>query len=55
MNYANFSYDCRNNAENCDFQPVYDEIEELSYKKRYQNVFKCVFFSPGTGNVNSTW
>ena len=29
MNNANFDYDCCNNADNCYFQPVYDEIEEL--------------------------
>ena len=41
MNNSNFGYDCRNNANNCCFffQPIYDEIEELPYAKRYQNVF----------------
>ena len=34
LNNANFVYNCRNNANNCYFQPVYDEIEELSYAKR---------------------
>ena len=29
MNNTNFDYDCCNNADNCYFQPVYDEIEEL--------------------------
>ena len=38
-NNANFGYDCCHNADNCYFQPVYDEIEELFYAKRYQNVF----------------
>ena len=38
MNSANFDYDCRNNANNWYFHPVYDEIEELFYTKRYQNV-----------------
>ena len=35
----NFGYDCRNNANNCYFSPIYDEIDELLYPKRYQNVF----------------
>ena len=39
MNNSDFGYDCQNNAGNCFFQPIYDEIEEPSYAKRYQNVF----------------
>ena len=39
MNNANIAYDCRNNADNCYFSPIYDELEELMYAKRYQNVF----------------
>ena len=39
MNNASFGYDCHNNANNCYFSPIYDEIEELSYAKRYQNAF----------------
>ena len=39
MNNSNFGFDCRNNANNCFFQPIYDEIEELSDAKKYLNVF----------------
>ena len=39
MNNENFSYDCRNNANNCYFFSIYDEIGKFSYAKRYQNVF----------------
>ena len=39
MNNSYFGYDCRNNADNYFFASVFDEIEELSYLKRYQNVF----------------
>ena len=39
MNNAKFGYDCRNNADNCYFSPIYDEIDELSFAKRYQNIF----------------
>ena len=35
MNNSNFGFDCRNNANNCCFQPIYDEIDELSYAKKY--------------------
>ena len=37
MNNSNF--DCRNKADNFFFQPIYDEVEELSYANKYQNVF----------------
>ena len=39
MSNSKFGHDCRNNVDNCYFYPIYDEIEELSYAKRYQNVF----------------
>ena len=39
MKNSNFGFDCRNNADNCFFQPIYDEIEELSHAKKNQNVF----------------
>lgn len=38
MNNSSFGYDCRSNADNCFLAPVFDEIEELSHVKRYQNV-----------------
>ena len=39
LNNANFGYDCRNNADNCFFAPEFDKTVELSYVKKYQNVF----------------
>ena len=39
LSNSNFGHDCRNNAENCFFNPIYGEIEELSYAEKYQNVF----------------
>ena len=39
MKNSNFGYDCRNNPDNCFFAPIFDELEELSYAKRYQNPF----------------
>ena len=35
LNNANFGYDCRNNLNNCQFEPINDEINELSFIKRY--------------------
>ena len=39
MNNANFGYDCRNNFENRCFTPVVDEIEEMAYIRKHQNVY----------------
>ena len=39
LNNANFGYDCRNNLDNCTFEPIRDEIGEISYIRRYNNVF----------------
>ena len=38
MNNANFGYDCRNNFKNRYFTPVVDEIEEMAYIRKHQNV-----------------
>ena len=42
MNNAHFGYDCRNNADSCYFSPIYDELEELMYVKRYQSIREFV-------------
>ena len=39
MNNSNFGFDCRNNANNLKFEPLINEIEELSYIKKYHNLF----------------
>ena len=40
LNNANFGYNCRNNLDNCTFEPINDEINELSFIKRYySNLF----------------
>ena len=39
MNNSSFGFDCRNNANNLTFEPLINEIEELSYIKRYHNLF----------------
>ena len=36
---SNSGYDCRKSADNCFFNPIYDEFKELSYFKKYRNVF----------------
>ena len=37
LNNANFGYDCRNNLDNCTFDPIMDEIRELIFIKRYHS------------------
>ena len=39
MNDSNFGYDCRNNLHNCQFVPIFDELQEITYLKRYYNYF----------------
>ena len=39
MNNANFGFDCRNNANNLKFEPLINEIDELTYVKKYYNLF----------------
>ena len=39
LNNANFGFDCRNNINNCKPEPIYDEIGEISYIKRFDTVF----------------
>ena len=39
LNNANFGYDCRNNLNNCQFIPIFDEMNEITYPKRYYNYF----------------
>ena len=39
LNNTNFRYDCRNNLDNCKFEPIYDEIGEITYIRKYHNLF----------------
>ena len=39
MNNANFGFDCRNSANNLKFGPLIDEINGLTYIKKYYNLF----------------
>ena len=39
MNNVNFGYDCRNNLDNCQFIPIFDELGEVTYLKKYYNYF----------------
>lgn len=35
-NSANFNIDCQNNIDNCRFEPIYDQISEISFIKNTQ-------------------
>ena len=39
MNNSNLGYDCHNNLDNCQFGPIFDEPQEITYLKRYYNYF----------------
>ena len=39
MKNSNFGYDCRNNIANYLFAPINDELNEVSYLKKYHNPF----------------
>ena len=36
---SRFGYDCRNNIDNCTFEQICDELEEIFYLKKYENIF----------------
>ena len=51
----NFGYDCRRNADNCFFQPIYDEIEDCptqSTIKMFSTSKSLTLFQPRSLNVN---
>lgn len=39
LNNARFEYHCRNKLDNCTFEPICDETEEIAYIKKYSNIF----------------
>ena len=39
LNNVNFGDDCRNNLDNCQFILIFDEMNEITYLKRYYNCF----------------
>ena len=46
LNNANFGYDCRNNLDNFKFEPICDEINEISYIRNYDKSLFDKEFSP---------
>ena len=40
MNNSNFGYDCRNNRDNCQFVPILDELQEITYHKKILHLLR---------------
>ena len=38
LNNSNFGIDCRNNIDNCYLEPIYDDIDEVSFISKYTNI-----------------
>ena len=45
MNNSNFGNDCRNNIGNCQLDLLYDGLDEISYIKKFTNIFNYDRFS----------
>ena len=39
MNNSSFGYDARNHLDNCQVVPIFEELKEITYLKRYYNYF----------------
>ena len=39
LNNSNFGMDCRSNIDNRTLEPIYDEISEIAFIKKYDNIF----------------
>ena len=51
MNNSNFGYDCHNNLDNCHFVPILDELQKITYLKRYYNYFDSKVSSFGSSHL----
>ena len=38
LNNTNFGYGCRNNLDSCTFLPIFDELNKVTYLKKYNNM-----------------
>ena len=39
LNNNNFGIDCHNNIDNCALEPLNDDIDEISYIKKFTTIF----------------
>ena len=53
LNNSDFGIDCRNNIDNCTLQPLYDDIGEISYTKKFTTILNDDIFRHFSHHV--TW
>ena len=53
LNNSNFGIDCQNNIDNCTLQPLYDDIGEISYIKKFTAILNDDIFRHFSHHV--TW
>ena len=46
MSNSNFGHDCRNNIDNCNFEPTFDNIDKMSYIQIYFPLFNDAYQDP---------
>ena len=39
LNNANYGHDCRRNLDNCGFELMVGDVNEITYTKKYHNLF----------------
>ena len=39
LSNSNFGIDCRNNVHNCIIEPLYDDLNKISYVKKFAIIF----------------
>ena len=39
LNNSNYGHNCRSNLDNFKFEPIYDEIDKISYLRKYDSLF----------------
>ena len=39
LSSSNFGIDCRNNVHNCIIEPLYDDLNKISYVKKFAIIF----------------
>ena len=39
LNNSNFGYDCRSNPDNCTFVPIFGDLNEMTYLKKYYSLY----------------
>ena len=44
LNNSNFGYNCRNNIENCTLDLLYDDLDEISYIKKFPNILQNQYY-----------